>query len=130
MRGFADGAAVDGPEAAEDAEKGGFAAAIGADNEEVVARLDGETEGADKDVAVRGDDGDIGEFDVGAFDDGATVAEDVGVGGGRGGADEALFVVASGDVIHDVEEGRDARGVAGEFGDLFIGEHDAADGVG
>ena len=35
-------AAVDGPEAAEDAEERGFAAPVGADYEEVVAGLDGE----------------------------------------------------------------------------------------
>ena len=35
-------AAVDGPEAAEDAEEAAFAAAVGADDEEVVARVDGE----------------------------------------------------------------------------------------
>ena len=37
--GFFDGATVDGPETAEDAEEGGFAAAIGADDEEVVGGL-------------------------------------------------------------------------------------------
>ena len=50
--GLVDGAAVDGPEAAEDAEEGGLAAAVGADDEEVVALLEGEGEGFDEDVAV------------------------------------------------------------------------------
>lgn len=60
--GFVHGAAVDGPEAAEDAEEGGFAAAVGADDEEVVGGGDGEGEGGDEDVAVWGDDGDVCEF--------------------------------------------------------------------
>lgn len=42
--GFADGAAVYGPKAAEDAEEGGFAAAVGADDEEVVGWFDGEVQ--------------------------------------------------------------------------------------
>lgn len=42
-----DGAAVDGPETAEDAEEGGFAAAVGANDEEMVAVLQGEGEGLD-----------------------------------------------------------------------------------
>ena len=52
-----DSAAVGGPEAAEDAEEGGLAAAVGADDEEVVALLEGEGESLDEDVAVGGDDG-------------------------------------------------------------------------
>jgi hypothetical protein len=51
------GAAVDGPEAAEDAEEGGLAAAVGADDEEVLALFEGEGEGFDEDVSVGGDDG-------------------------------------------------------------------------
>lgn len=38
--------------------------------------------------------------------------------------------VVCGDVVHDVEQGGDAGGVAGELGDFFVGEHDTADGVG
>lgn len=55
--GFVDDAAVDGPEAAKDAEEGGLAAAVGADDEEVVAVGEGEGEGFDEDVAIGGDDG-------------------------------------------------------------------------
>ena len=51
-RGFAHGATVDGPEAAEDTEEGGFAAAVGADDEEVSTGGNGEGEGTDEDVAV------------------------------------------------------------------------------
>lgn len=51
-----DGAAVDGPETAEDAEEGGLAAAVRADDEEVVTCSELEGEGFDKDVAVGGDD--------------------------------------------------------------------------
>ena len=130
MRGFADDAAVDGPEAAEDAEEGGFAAAVGADDEEVGARADGEGEGADEDVAVWGDDGYGGEFDVGAFDRLASSVEHGGLSGGFGGGDEILFEMAGLDVVDDGEQGRDAGSVAGQFGDFFVGEHDAADGVG
>lgn len=81
VRGFAHGAAVNGPEAAEDAEEGGFAAAVGADDEKVGASGDGEGEGGDKDVAIGGDDGDIPEFDDGGFNEGTAVVEDGGVGG-------------------------------------------------
>lgn len=80
--GAADGAAVDGPEAAEDAEEGGFAAAVGADDEEVGAGLDGEGEGADEGVPVGRDDGDGVEFNGGAFDGFAALLEHGGVGGG------------------------------------------------
>ena len=97
--GFADGAAVDGPEAAEDAEEGGFAAAVGADDEEVSAGADGEGEGGHEDVAVWRDDGHAGEFDVGTFDGGASALEHGGVGGGFGGRDEFLFEVAGLDVV-------------------------------
>lgn len=45
--GLFNGAAVDGPQAAEDAEERGFAASVGADDEEVVAGVDGEGEFAD-----------------------------------------------------------------------------------
>lgn len=77
VRRFADGAAaVDGPEAAEDAEEGGFAAAVGADDEEVRPRAHAEGEGGDERVAVRGDDGHGGEFDRVAFDDGASAFEE------------------------------------------------------
>jgi len=51
-----DGAAVDGPETAEDAEQGRLAAAVGADDEQVIALLEGEGEGLDEDVTVGGDD--------------------------------------------------------------------------
>lgn len=54
-----DGAAVDGPQAAEDAKERGLAAAVGADDEKVVASLEGKGEGADKDVTIWGDDGAI-----------------------------------------------------------------------
>ena len=54
--GLVDRAAVDGPQAAEDAEEGGFAAAVGADNEEVVALLEGEGERFNQDVTIGGDD--------------------------------------------------------------------------
>jgi hypothetical protein len=33
-------------------------------------------------------------------------------------------------VCDNVEEGGDTRGVAREFSDFFVGEHDAAEGVG
>lgn len=124
--GFADGAAVDGPEAAEDTEEGGFAAAVGADDEEVGARLDGEGKGGDEGVAVWGDDGDGVELDGGTLDGFAALLEHGGVGG-RG---ELLFEVAGLDVVDYREEGGDAGGVAGQLGDFFVGEHDAADGVG
>lgn len=74
--GFVDCAAVDGPEAAEDTEETAFAAAVGADYEEVVAGADREGEGFDEDVAVWRDDGDGDEFDVVAFDGGAARRED------------------------------------------------------
>jgi hypothetical protein len=51
------GAAVHGPQAAEDAEEGRLAAPVGADDQKVVALLEGEGESWDKDVAVGGDDG-------------------------------------------------------------------------
>lgn len=124
--GAADGAAVDGPEAAEDAEEGGFAAAVGADDEEVGARLDGEGERGDEGVAVGGDDGDRVELDGGALDGFAALLE----GGGVGGGGELLFKVAGLDVVDDGEEAGDAGGVAGQLGDFLVGEHDAADGVG
>ena len=127
---FADGAAVDGPQAAEDAEQGGFAAPVGADDEEVRAGADGEGEGGDEHVAVWGDDGDGGEFDVGAFDGDAAALEDGGVGGGFGGGDEVLFEMAGLDVVDYGEQSGHAGGVAGQFGDFFVGEHDSADGVG
>ena len=126
VRGFADGAGVDRPKAAEDAEEGGFAAAVGTDDEEVGARLDGEGEGGNEGIAVWGDDGDGGELDGGARDGLAAGFEE---GGICGGGDEFLFEVVGLDVVDYGEEGRDAGGVAGEFGDFFIGEHDAADGV-
>lgn len=72
---FVHGAAVDGPQAAEDAEEAAFAAAVGADDEEVLAGADGEGEGFDEDVAVGGDDGDGDEFYAGAFDRGAAGGE-------------------------------------------------------
>lgn len=73
---FADGAAaVDGPEPAEDAEEGGLAAAVGADDEEVRAGVDGEGEGGHERVAVWGDNGHGVEFDEGAFDHGAAAFE-------------------------------------------------------
>ena len=111
--GFADGAAVDGPEAAEDPEEGGFAAAVGADDEEVSAGADGEGEGGDEDVAVWGDDGYRGEFDGGAFDGFASFLEHGGVFGGFGGGDEFLFKVTRLDVVDYGEQGGDAGGVAG-----------------
>ena len=114
--GFADGAAVDGPEAAEDAEEGGFAAAVGADDEEVVGGAEGEGEGGDEDVAVGGDYGDVDEFDVGGFDGGAAAGEDrvVGAGGDTvgGGGDELFFEFAGLDVVDYGEKGGDTRGVA------------------
>ena len=127
--GFADGTAIDGPEAAEDAEQGGFAAAVRANDEEMVTGLDGKVEGAYEDVAVGGDNRDVDEFNIKALDDGATAGEDRGVGG-VGGAHEAFLEVASGDIVHDFEEGRDARGVAGELRYFFIGKHDATNGIG
>lgn len=131
---FFDGAAVDGPETAEDAEEGRFAAAVGADDEEVVGGLEGEGEGFDEDVAIGGDYWDVDEFDIGAFDGGAAAGEDRGVGNsgvavGRRG-DELLFEFAGLDVIDYGEEGGDTRGVACQFGDFFVREHDAADGIG
>lgn len=51
-----DGAAIDGPETTEDAEEGGLAAAVGADDEEVVTCSELEGEGFDEDVTVGGDD--------------------------------------------------------------------------
>ncbi len=99
VRRFAHRAAVDGPEAAEDAEEGGFAAAVGADDEEVRAGADGEGEGAHEDVAVGGDDGDRGEFDVRAWDGGAPFLEHGAVFGRRGGGDEFLFEVAGLDIV-------------------------------
>ena len=113
---FFDGAAVDGPETAEDAEEGGFAAAVGADDEEVVGGLEGEGEGFDEDVAIWGDYGDVDEFDIRGFDGGAAAGEDRGVGVGGvavtgGGGDELLFEFAGLDVIDYGEEGSDTRGV-------------------
>ncbi len=113
---FFDGAAVDGPETAEDAEERGFTAAVGADNEEVVGGLEREGEGGDEDVAVWGDYGDVDEFDIGGFDGGAAAGEDrgvsVGVVAAAGGGDELLFEFAGLNVVDDGEEGGDTRGVA------------------
>ena len=67
VRGFVHRTAVNGPEAAEDAEEAAFTAAVGADDEEVVTWVDGEGELRDEDVAVWGDDRDVDEFDVRAF---------------------------------------------------------------
>ena len=113
---FFDGAAVDGPETAEDAEKGGFAAAVGADDEEVVGGLEGEGEGFDEDVAIWGDYGDVDEFDIGGCDGGAAAREDRGVGVGGiavvgGGGDELLFEFAGLNVIDYGKKGGDTRGV-------------------
>ena len=113
---FFDGAAVDGPETAEDAEEGGFAAAVGADDEEVVGGLEGEGEGFDEDVAIWGDYGDVDEFDIGGFDGGTAAGEDRGVGVGGvavvgGGGDELLFEFAGLNVIDRGEKGGDTRGV-------------------
>ena len=110
---LAHGAAVDGPEPAEDPEEGGLAAAVGADDQEVRAGADGEGEGADEDVAVGGDDGDRGEFDVGALDGFASAFEHGGVFGRLGGGDEFLFEMPSLDVVDYGEQSGDARGVAG-----------------
>ena len=78
--------------------------------------LEGEREGGDKDVAVRGDDGDVDEFDVGGFDGGAAGGKNgvVGVGGdaGGGGGDELFFEFAGLDVVDYGKEGGDAGGVA------------------
>ena len=115
---FFDGAAVDGPETAEDAEKGGFAAAVGADDEKVVGGLEGEGEGFDEDVAIGGDYWDVDEFDIGGFDGGTAAGEDrgVGVGGGAvvvgGGGDEFLFEFSGLNIINYGEEGGDTRSVA------------------
>ena len=113
---FFDGAAVDGPETAEDAKEGGFAAAVGADDEEVVGRLEGEGEPGDEDVAVWGDYWDVDEFDIGGFDGGAAAGEDrgviVGIVAAGGGGDELLFEFASLNVVDYGEEGGDTRGVA------------------
>ncbi len=68
-------AAVDGPQAAEDAEEAAFATAVGADDEEVLTGADGEGEGFDEDVAVWRDDGNGDEFYAGAFDRGAARGE-------------------------------------------------------
>lgn len=51
------GAAVDGPQTAEDAEERRLAAAVGADDEEMVAVLDGKGQGLDENVAVGRDNG-------------------------------------------------------------------------
>lgn len=91
---------------------------------------DGEGEAPDEHVAVGRDDGDVDEFDVVALSDFATAAEHGGVGGDAGGTDEFLLEVACGNVVHDVEEAGDAGGVACEFGDFFVREHDAPEGVG
>lgn len=47
-----DGAAVNGPETAEDTEEGGFAAAVGTNDEKMVTVLEREREGLDENVAV------------------------------------------------------------------------------
>ena len=116
---FFDGAAVDGPETAKDAEEGGFAAAVGADDEEVVGGLEGEGEGFDEDVAVWGDYWDVDEFDIRGFDGVAAAGEDGGVGDGVGtfvivgrGGDELLFEFAGLNVIDYVEEGGNTRSIA------------------
>ena len=92
-----------------------------------------EAESGNEDVPVGGDDWDVGEFDVWGFYQGTAGREE---GGGRWGgcgggrcANERFLEVVCGDVVYDVEEGGDTRGMAGEFGDFFIGEHDAADSV-
>lgn len=72
-------AAVDGPETAEDAEEGGFAAAVGADDEEMVARAHSEGKFANQHIAIWRDDGDVGELDVRTFGHGAAASEDGGV---------------------------------------------------
>ena len=116
---FFDGAAVDGPETAENAEKGGFAAAVGADDEEVVGGLEGEGEGFDEGVAIWRDYWDVDKFDIGGFDGGAAAGEDRGVGIGgvavivvRGGGDDLLFEFAGLNVIDYGEEGGNTRSVA------------------
>jgi len=82
VRGFVDGAAVNRPEATEDAEERRFTAAVGANDEEVLAGGDAEVEGADEDVAVWGHDGYVDELNVGRFYDGTAATEDGGVGRG------------------------------------------------
>ena len=114
---FLDGAAVDGPQAAEDAEEGGFAAAVGADNEKVVGGLEGEGKGFDENVAIWGDYWDVDEFNIGRFDGGAAAGEDRGVGVGGvavivGGRDELLFEFAGLNVIDYGEEGGNTRSIA------------------
>ena len=128
--GLVDGAAVDGPQAAEDAEEGGLAAAVGADDEQVVAVLEGEGEFLDEDVAVGGDDGDVDEGDVFAFVDGAAALEDGFVVFCAGGGDEFLLKVARLNVVHDVEEGGDTRCVACQFHDFTVRKHHATERIG
>ncbi len=55
--GFADCAAIDGPETAEDTEEGRFTTAIGTDNKDVITALHGEGEGFYEDAAAGCDDG-------------------------------------------------------------------------
>ncbi len=107
-----DGAAVDGPEAAEDAEEGRFSAAVGADDEEMIALFEGEGEGGHEHVAVRGDDGHVDEGDVFALEHLAAALEHGGVAFSAAGRDEVLVELAGLDVVHDPEEGGYARGVA------------------
>jgi len=98
-----------GPESAQDSEEGRFPAPVGADDEEVHAGLDFESEFWDEDVSVRRDDGDFVEFNGGGVDYFAAGLEDIGMvmggfgmrgGGGRG--DEVLFKVARADIGHYV----------------------------
>jgi len=129
----ADEAAVDGPEACDDAGNGGFADAVGAREQEVVAGSDDDGEGFDESVAAEGedcgsDDGDGFEPNaVEAFVDGALdvgEGEEFRVGAARWEVGVCVHAVEGGD------QGVDAGGIAGEFGEVFNTVHHPSAGVG
>jgi hypothetical protein len=145
---FVDGAAVDGPEAAEDAEEGRLAAAVGADDEEMVAVLEGEGEGFDEDVTVGRDDGSRGfklalgishvvgadlHIDKGyvlALVDCAAALENRFIVFNATSGNKILLKVARLDIIHDIQQRSDSRGVASQLHNLTVRKHDTAKGIG
>ncbi|KAI3487477.1 hypothetical protein L1887_48581 [Cichorium endivia] len=129
-----DRAAVHGPETTEDAEERALAASVGADDEQVLARLHVEAQLGHENVAVGADDGHVAELDAGrargVLLDRAASLQHQGVLLDRSRRDELLLELASLDGVHGVEKLRDTRSVACELRDLLVRVHDSAKGVG
>jgi hypothetical protein len=119
-RRFANRTAVYRPQASQDSEKTGFSATIGSDDKEVVAGLYGERQGAHKDVSVGRNDRHVDKLNVFAFCDGTAITQNGGVLLGVCRRYELLLKAAGLDVIDNIEEGGNTRGVSGEFCDFLV----------